>query len=146
MSAPNWSQVVADLMVAVESTQHAYKSTRVLKRKLSTDESRRVMAFHQEIDKYLRDGRRAVAQAATDDNTLEWRKIVLNLLRAHSLVWERLRIEHDHGIPDRLASGQAIEGRDPQADRFILQAVATLAASDARFDYVTWDGREVLRL
>lgn len=146
MITPDWSQVIADLMIAVDSSRHAYARTRRRKAKLSADESRRVLAFNREIEKYMRDGRSAIASATAEGTHVEWRPVVLNLLRAHSMVWERLRIEHDQGIPDHVETGQAIDGRDPRADSFIAQAFEALAATEPRLEYVTWDGREVLKM
>ena len=145
MTAPDWPQVVADMMLVVETTKHAFVRTRRSKAKLAPDESRRVLALNREIEKYRHDARKALAQAAAGDGAVEWRPLVLNLLRAHSAVWERLRVEHDYGIPQHIETGLVVEGRDARADQFILQAVEALAATNERFECVSWNGREVMR-
>jgi hypothetical protein len=62
------------------------------------------------------------------------------------LAWELLWIEYESGIPFAIESGQFMDGRCGEADRYIDEAVRALAAIEPQFSRVEWDGREVLHL
>lgn len=141
---PDWPPIVSNLILAVRAARGACKSTRSPKKVVKHDDSLSAFAFRQEIEKYIGDARRAVDPSRRDEATVEWRAIVLNLLRAHSLEWEIIWAEND-GIQLDIASGSSIPDRDPVADEYILDAVRALAATNPNFDHVEWRGREVLK-
>jgi hypothetical protein len=140
----NWPRLVTQLIVAVQSTEHAFEKTR-LARHLSGEEQRHRAALRAERDKYILAARRAT-ESLESSAEADWRTITLNLLRAHSIAWEILWLEHESGVPHAIESGQSMQGRHGDADRYIDEAVRALAATEPQFNGVDWDGRELLRL
>jgi len=149
MSAPsNWPQLVEQLIVAIQSTEHAFEKSRLRRRVSSGEEQRHVAALRSERDRYILTARRAIERSTglSASEAIDWRNITLDLLRAHSIAWEILWLEHEIGVPLAIESGQIMEGRHRDADRYIDEAVQALAASEPNFNGVNWDGREILRV
>jgi hypothetical protein len=135
------------MIVAIQSTEHAFEKSRIRRRNTSGEEQRHVAALRTERERYILAGRRAIerSKSPTPAEDIDWRNITLDLLRAHSIAWEILWLEHETGVPFAIESGQIMEGRHRDADRYIDEAVQALAASEPHFNGVNWDGREILR-
>lgn len=143
IAQPDWAQLAKQLIVAVQSTEHAYKKTRIA-RHLTGEQQRHVLALSAEKDRYILAARR-VTESPASPSAIDWRFITLNLLRAHSITWELLWLQYESGVPLAIESGLNIEGRHSDADRYIDDAVRALAATEPQFNGVDWDGREILR-
>jgi hypothetical protein len=145
---PNWPQLAKQLIVAVQSTEHAFERNRLRRQTNSGEEKRHISALRAERDRYVLTARRAIERATdpTNSGNIDWRSLTLDLLRTHSITWEILWLERETGVPLAIESGQRVKGRHSDADRYIDEAVQALAASEPHFNGVDWDGREVLRL
>ena len=145
MSEPaNWPLLAQQLIVAIQTTEHAFGKSRQRRSTIPAEELRHIAALRAERDRYIVAARRAINQPAAAE--IDWRMLTLNLLRAHSIAWEILWLEYESGVPLAIESGQNVEGRHGDADRYIDDAVQALAATEPQFSGVEWDGREILRL
>lgn len=143
-SLPNaWKAAADNLMGAVSLARDAYRDTRRPRAKLSDSEIDRVRACELEIGKYLRDAHTHFdGREFSGDGSIE-RRIVLDLLRAHSLVWEGLAIQYE-GIPT-VVTGEMIGQSGEQITQHVIEAIRLLKATNPAFDGVSWNGVELHR-
>lgn len=141
--SPDWARVACNLLRAIDLARHAYKDSRRPRPSVDVDQVRRCAL---EISRFVRQAKEYVPaddhppRECTDE---QWRSIVLNLLRAHSLVWETLWLQYD-GLPKR-EDGSGMGEPGAEITRCVLAAVAALSATNPDFDSVDWNGREMLR-
>ena len=118
---PSWGQIAENLTRAIGIAREAYKDTRRRRPRLSDSEIERIRMCELEIARYLRHAREAIGQSSSDlaaEEEASWRRIVLALFRAHSLVWEVLWYTYED-IP-AMEDGSADMGRAQRATHRIL--------------------------
>ena len=143
-SLPNpWKAAAENLICAVGLARNAYRDTRRPRAKLSDAEIDRILACELEIGKYLREARRHFDRSERSGDGATERRIVLDLLRAHSLVWEGLAIQYD-GIPN-VVTGEMLGQSGEQITQHVIEAIRLLKATNPAFEGVSWNGVELHR-
>lgn len=146
MTTLDWIDVVHQLIRAIGLARDAYAKTRRPRDRLSDQETDRLRNCELEIAKYIRSAQHCVdreRQSSASITDVDWRRVVLDLFRAHSLVWETLWIKY-HGIP-KVERGRGLGEAGEEITRSVITAVEALAATNPDFCEVDWNGREILR-
>jgi hypothetical protein len=146
MTTLEWTEAVRRLIRAIAIARDAYSHTRRLQEKLSDQDVDRLRCCELEIAKYLREAQKCVDRARSSAVLVpesDWRRVVLDLLRGHSLVWETLWIKY-HGIP-KVERGSGLGEPGDEITRSVVAAIEVLTATTPDLVEVDWNGREILR-
>jgi len=143
--AQDWATRVCNLVRAVGIARDAHRTSRRPKANLTVKELDRVRGCELEIARSLAKARTYTTQAASaaNDEQDQSYRLVLELLRAHSLVWESLFLRYD-GLP-RQETGSGLEEAGSELQRYLIEAFEALKACKPDLLEVDWNGREIFR-
>lgn len=140
-AAPDWREVARGLLCAISIARDASKRWRA-REKLPGDGVERLRLCELEIGLYRRKAQQFIDRADEIDQA-EWRQVILDLFRAHSLVWETHWVRYE-GLPN-VETGSGLGEAGAEITRYVLAAVEALAATNPAFGHVDWNGREMTR-
>lgn len=142
-TSPAWDQIAEKLIRAIDIARKAYEKTRRRRPKLADSEIEHIRMSEMEISRYLRRAREAIANSTSQNEAdAEWRQIVLNLFRAHSLTWEVLWALYE-GMPQKVNGSDIEDGEE--LTQHVIDAVCALSAGEGDLLCVDWNGRAVYR-